>query len=277
MKKTILAAVLLAGTALATLPAQADTFAFGGGTNPLLDTVFTSNNDTSHLTVAGPIPAGNQPQNIVCIICGTNQPQQDTTGAGPFAYNNYQQGGNISTFLASSTSTFAANGKGAELVNNTLGTGYDGSFLRAYLLASGDLNGVLNVGIDVNTATGKGPEILERFAIVATINGIPTLLADTGAITQSLPTLNNGTGFPDYTISGFNIDRADILASTQILFLARWSNSSDGAESFFLVPQIAAVPGPIVGAGIPGIVAACGGLFGLNFWRRRRNGATIPA
>jgi hypothetical protein len=37
-----------------------------------------------------------------------------------------------------------------------------------------------------------------------------------------------------------------------------------------------AVPGPIAGAGIPGIIAACGGMFGLNFWRRRRNGS-LPA
>jgi hypothetical protein len=36
------------------------------------------------------------------------------------------------------------------------------------------------------------------------------------------------------------------------------------------------VPGPVVGAGIPGLLAACGGMFGLNFWRRRRNGS-VPA
>jgi hypothetical protein len=35
----------------------------------------------------------------------------------------------------------------------------------------------------------------------------------------------------------------------------------------------APVPGPILGAGIPGLIAACGGLFGLNLLRRRRNAA----
>jgi hypothetical protein len=263
MKRLTLAAVLLAGTAFASLPANAATFDFGG-------TLWTSNNDTSQLTVAGPIPAGNQPLNIQCIICGTQQPQQD----GLFGYNNYKQGGNITTFSASSTSGFDANGHGTQLDNNTLGTGYDGSFLRAYLLANSDFTGTLNVGIDVNTATGAGPEVLERFAVVAIINGVPTLLADTGPITQALPTLNNGSGFPDYTISGFNLDRADILAATQILFLARWSNTSDGAESFFLVPV--PVPGPLAGAGIPGIVAALG-MLGLNWRRRRKLTGGLPA
>lgn len=262
MKKYLLYATALA---LSLLPASAQADLLFGGFD------FATTVSTGQLTVGGPIPAGNQPQNIVCIICGTNQPQQDSTGAGPFPYNNYQQGGNIVQFLASSTSTFAANGHGDQLANNTLGTGYLQSFLLAYAIANNAIN--LNVGIDVNTATGQGAEILNRFAVVDVAN--KTLLADTGVINMALPTLNNGSGFPDYTISGFDINRGDINANTQIGFLALWSNASDGAESFFLTPV--AVPGPIAGAGLPGLIAACFGLFGLNKWRRRRNTHGLPA
>jgi hypothetical protein len=50
--------------------------------------------------------------------------------------------------------------------------------------------------------------------------------------------------------------------------------SNDGQESFLAFVQSQAtpgVPGPIAGAGIPGLVMALGTLFGLNRYRRRRN------
>jgi len=37
-------------------------------------------------------------------------------------------------------------------------------------------------------------------------------------------------------------------------------------------PRTVGVPAPIVGAGLPGLVAACFGMFGLRTWRRRRHG-----
>jgi hypothetical protein len=39
---------------------------------------------------------------------------------------------------------------------------------------------------------------------------------------------------------------------------------------------VAAVPGPIVGAGLPGLLGMIG-FGGFKFWKRRRNSATLPA
>ena len=76
---------------------------------------------------------------------------------------------------------------------------------------------------------------------------------------------NNGNGFADFTLN--TVSLAGLASTSQILFHAVWNNASDGAESFFLVSTLP-VPGPIAGAGLPGLVMACGGLIALA--RRRR-------
>ena len=70
MKRLTLAALLLAGTALATLPAQADIADVTlGGFN-------WSFNGVNTLTLTNAVPAGNQVKNLPCVICGENQPLQ---------------------------------------------------------------------------------------------------------------------------------------------------------------------------------------------------------
>ena len=216
--------------------------------------IFAVTASTSTLTLSPVVPGGNQPLNHPCLICGTNQPAQPTG----FGYNNFDATGNVSNYLMFSTATV-----GGSLGQDQLGTGYSlasGAFLLA--LAG---NTTFNVGIDVNNTSQA--QTLESFYFLNLTQN--TVLASFSPEPGGVPVLapNNGTGFPDYTLTGFDINRGDIALGDQIIFFARWSGANDGPESFFLVPVV--VPGPMVGAGIPGLLAAMGGLLMLA--RRRRS------
>jgi hypothetical protein len=255
MKRTLLAAALLACTALATQPAQA--VVLGG--------IDWDTSNTQILQVTPVVPGGNQPQNVQCIICGDNQPQQATD----FGYTNYKNAGNLSDIIFFSTNV----SKGGNPGLDTLGIPYDGTFLRAYLEASGATSFAFDVGIDVND-TGTS-QTLESFYMLNVTQGLVLAAFSPEPGGYLLDHANNGTGFPDYTLGTFTLalGTPQFEAGDQIIFFARISGGNDGPDSFFIQP----VPGPIVGAGIPGLLAACGGMVGLNFWRRRRQGATLPA
>jgi hypothetical protein len=248
MRKLALAAILL-GTLSA--PANADVV-LGGQT-------WTNTGTT--LTLQNVVPGGNQPLNIQCVICGDNQPQQQAD----FGYTNFKNSGNLSDAIFFSTNVSGGGNPGLD----TVGMAYDGSFLRAYLAANGDPNLQFSIGIDVND-TGT-PQTLEAFALLNltqhTVLAQYSLLQPGGAL---IPSINNGTGFPDYTLSGFDINiGTDIQAGDKLIFYARISGANDGPDSFFIVPQ--AVPGPVVGAGLPGLLMAAGALWGFARNRRRRN------
>jgi hypothetical protein len=216
--------------------------------------LFAVTGSTSTLTLSPVIPGGNQPKNHPCLICGTQQPAQPTG----FGYNNFDATGNVSNYLMFSTATV-----GGSLGQDVVGTGYSlgsGAFLAA--LAG---NTTFSVGIDVNDTTVA--QTLESFYFLNLTQH--TVLASFSPGPGGVPILapNNGTGFPDWTLTGFDINRGDIALGDQIIFFARWSGANDGPESFFLVPNV--VPGPLAGAGIPGLIAAMGGLTWLA--RRRRN------
>jgi hypothetical protein len=204
------------------------------------------------LTLTGPI-AGNtvgpQSTSNPCIIAAT-QCQQP---AG-FGFNNFTSSGSISSYNMYSTTPTATVADGVQGTPYTVGQ------------LTGAIGTAFNIAIDVNTTAAHG-ETLQLFEVLDTTTNTrlyhytgPTLIGDE---------LNNGNGFGDWTLSTVNL--AGLPSTDGILFHASWNNASDGGESFFLVS--APVPGPIVGAGLPGLIMACGGLLALGR-RRRRNALT---
>ena len=193
------------------------------------------------LTLTGPIQGntlGPQSTSNPCIIAAT-QCQQP---AG-FGFNNFTSAGNIPDYNMFSTTPTATVADGVQ------GTPYTG----AQLDAVAPLGFV--VAIDVNTTQAAG-ETLQLFQVI--VNGVVrdsfTGPAPIGNIA------NKGNGFGDWSLGVI----APFAATDQVLFHAVWTGASDGGESFFIV----AVPGPLAGAGLPGLVMACGGLIALA--RRRR-------
>ena len=120
------------------------------------------------------------------------------------------------------------------------------------------VQGTLYLGAQLDAVATNGfnvAETLQLFQVI--VNGV---VRDQFTGPAAIPPGNNGNGFGDYLLSFV----APFAATDQVLFHAFWNNASDGAESFFIIP----VPGPLAGAGLPGLIAGLGGLIALA--RRRR-------
>ena len=229
--------------------ATAAMFALTGAASA--DTVLT-------LSSVPPKTVGPQSTQDPCIICGTAASQPTFMD-----FNNYIQMGSKSSYDVYSTNANPnGSNNGTQVADGVKGVPYTVGLLTG--------NGFANfsIGIDVNTA--QHGESLTSFQVLDcgtdTTCANPTVLyhftGTSGSANIGAP-VDNGNGFADYTLSFVSL--AGLPSTDNILFHAVWDNATDGAEQFFLVPT---VPGPIVGAGLPGLVAACTGLVALA--RRRR-------
>jgi len=202
-----------------------------------------------------------QSQSNPCIICATQAQNPPLFGFNNFV-NNGQTGGG--TFFSTN------------LVGGTLGDGvltgaipYTVGQIGAFLLD----NFTFGVAIDVNSAEGGNPPTImsltsfELFRVNADLSTIDRLAHTIQS--YSLPDVRPGNGKGDYLLTGFDLGQAGLVAGDRLIFRAQFTGATDGGDSFYIVanPNAVAVPGPIAGAGIPGLLAAAGMLW-LN--RRRK-------
>jgi len=273
MKRTILAAVLLACTALAT-PASAEfilndeTFAdlgaTGFGNAPRLLTLQNNPFQNGAVVSTGGVETFLSP---ITIDDNNNFAVSGTvcTSVGTCSGGGLRPGGNESN-LVNVTSLWTSGAQvGVGLDTNQ--TGSTGALLFSELV----LNIYSSTGTLLGTFGGNDPVLISE-ALLAQQQGNGNSVFNLGL------TLNEQAEFN--TILAGLAPGASIFAGLAAEFGCSPAPcigaSNDGADSFLAFAQSAAVPGPIVGAGIPGLVAACGGMFGLNFWRRRRrNGGDL--
>ena len=90
-----------------------------------------------------------------------------------------------------------------------------------------------------------------------------------GAFTQLGGVITSACSFPGGSVAGTDLCRWDAPAGQTRFGVAVQAVTGD---ELLTSVSTAAVPGPIVGAGLPGLIAACGGLLVLA--RRRRSSSS---
>lgn len=123
------------------------------------------------------------------------------------------------------------------------------------------------VGIDVNTTTQPlATEKLDYFDLQ--VNSVVQFVYDPASPGTGLLTVNNGNGFSDALLKGF--DLSTFAATDTVTFRAIVNTATDGREEFFLISSTATpVPEPTA------VVLFGTVLLGVGVWLRKRVGVNV--
>jgi hypothetical protein len=171
--------------------------------------------------------------------------------------------------------------------NGSIGTAWDFNLITA-LVQPADGAGLMNANAsDTHTGTGTDNIIIYLVATGFTPGGMQTFtsqftnnaLAGSGLlVTEStflgtpiaLGTQLGTASFPPQPLLGVATSVTNQSVSDPYSITAEFNITATGDVNSAGTIQVSAVPGPMVGAGLPGLMAACAGLLALARRRRRQ-------
>lgn len=132
---------------------------------------------------------------------------------GTFPTTNLDTGGNVSTY-------------------NVFSPVYTGSTLLAIMGG-----GPLRLGIDINEASGQGPQTLTNFFMLK--NGVVVDTYGPGTA-GNVPAGNNGNGYADYLLQNFS----SFVGTDNIQFHLVFNDANSGTENVFIIAGTPVVTTP---------------------------------